>query len=133
MSVGCQERETVTHVFNIDNDQPIPYKEQDWVACFQSLGIRKKESYMQGKNRFVTYTITVFSAQQAEDLIREITTTLPEFIDDDNRKSIENIIDSSTMAEAREKRRPTPLDIKINIVIRWKKIRITITITIRLW
>ena len=133
MSVGCQERETVTHVFTIDNDQPIPYKEQEWVTCFQSLGIRKQESYMQGKNRFVTYAITVFSAQQAKDLIREITMSLPEFIDDDNKKSIENIIDSNTMAEARQKRRPTPLDIEINIFFRWKRIRIRIRIRIRLW
>ena len=121
MSMGCQghelslqRRETV--ILNMEAVQPARYQEQKWVTFFQSCGIKKQEGYMQVGNGFVTYAAAVPSPQRAKHMIRKIAMGLPEFIDDEDRQMIEDVIDSS-MAEARKKREftiPTSVEIQVN-------------------
>lgn len=124
MSIGClghqfslQKRETV--ILNMEASQAAQYEQQKWVTSFKSLGIKRQEGYMQEGNRIqrlVTYAATVPSAERAKRLIKKITMRLPEFIDDDDRQVLDNVIDS-TVAEARQKRAldtETAVEIQVN-------------------
>ena len=125
MIVGCQGHElslqmkqTVVLNLQASPDQSTEFEDSQVSTLFESLGISKQESFMHQGNRYerrVTYTATVPNVRSAKRIIKKITMRLPQFIDDDDRQVIENVIDTTTV-EARQRREATdaPLEIQVN-------------------
>ena len=121
MIVGCQGhqlslemKQTVVLNLEASPDQSVQYEDSQVSALFESLGISKQESFVHQGNKYerhVTYAATVPSAQSAKRMIKKITTRLPQFIDDDDRQVINNVIDTKT-AEVRQRRGATDIPTK---------------------
>ena len=71
-------------------------------AILKSFGIDKEVEYVyQGHRRIklVTYVITASDPQEAKRLINKLIETLPEFLDDDDKQTINNAIDYKAREE----------------------------------
>ena len=71
-------------------------------AILKSFGIDKEVEYVyQGHRRIklVTYVITASDPQEAKRLINKLIETLPEFLDDDDKQTINNAIDHKAREE----------------------------------
>ena len=119
--LSLEKRQTVVLNLEASPEQATQFEDSEVATWFESWGISKQESFMQQGNHFeriVSYAATVPSAQSAKRMIKRITMRLPQFIDNDDRQVIENVIDT-TMAEARQKREATDapleaLEIQVN-------------------
>ena len=119
--LSLEKKQTVVLNLEASPDQSVQFEDSEVSAWFESWGISTQESFLHQGNKLerrVTYAATVSSARSAKRMIKKITTRLPQFIDDDDRQVIENVIDT-TLAEARQKREATDapleaLEIQVN-------------------
>ena len=131
--LSLERKQTVVLNLEASPDQPAQLEESKVAICFESWGISKQESFIHQGNSFerlVTYAATVPSAQRAKRMIRKITTRLPQFIDDDDRQAIEDVIDT-TMAEARQRREEAtigPIGVPLEIQVNSYHIKFSLTI-----
>lgn len=136
--MGCQGHDLSLQmkqmvVLNLETspDQSTQFEDSQVSTLFESLGISKQESFMHQGNRYerrVTYAATVPGARSAKRIIRKITTRLPQFIDDNDRQVIENVIDTTT-AEARQRREATDTPLEaLEIQVNYDTVQFCLTI-----
>ena len=109
-SISITDTETTVIRIDANPDASAQHKARDdpgVAAILKSLGISKVEDYVYQDNKkvekLVSYVMTVSNAGRAKYLIKKVAQILPEFIDDDDKKVIDNTIDDIMMPE-REKR-----------------------------
>ena len=109
-AISMTDTETTVIRIDANPDASAQHKARDdpgVAAILKSLGISKVEDYVYQDNKkvekLVSYVMTVSNAGRAKYLIKKVAQILPEFIDDDDKKVIDNTIDDIMMPE-REKR-----------------------------
>ena len=101
-----------TTVIEIDANphQDAQYKATDdpeVAAMLKSLGINKVEDHVYQDNKqidkVVSYVVTVSNTEKAKYLMQKVAEILPEFIDDDDVKTIDDAIDDIAMIEKQKR------------------------------
>ena len=81
-------------------------------AILKSFGISKVEDYVyqdrKKLKKLVSYIMTVSDAEEAKYLIKKVAQVLPEVIDDDDEKVIDNAIDDIVMTQKQKRQTIKP-------------------------
>ena len=126
-----QKRETAIFNMETTTNEPTQLEQSKWDTCFNSLGIIRQEVYMQESKRAtspMTYEVRVPSVQRARHLVRKLSKVLPEFLDNEDRIAIEDVINDSTMAAA-SKKRDVGVETEFEIQINYSFVQLSLVIT----
>ena len=107
-----RNKETTVIRIDANPDHNAKYRARDdpgVAAILRSFGISKVEDYIYKDNKrvekLVSYVMTVPDAEKSKYLINKIAQILPEFIDDDDKKVIDNAIDEVLMTRRQKRQR----------------------------
>ena len=108
-TASVTSEETTVIEIDANPDQNAQYKARDdpgVAAILKSFGINKVEDYVYQDDKvekLVSYVMTVSDPEKAKDLMKKVSRILPEFIDDDDLKTINDAIDDIPVTEKQKR------------------------------
>ena len=109
-TASVTSEETTVIQIDANPDQNAQYKARDdpgVEAILKSFGIKKVEDYVYQDDKevkkLVSYVTTGSDTEKAKDLMKKVSQILPEFIDDDDLKTIDDAIDDIAVTEKQKR------------------------------
>ena len=109
-TTSVTSKETTVIEIDANPDQDAQYKftdDPEVAAMLKSLGINKVEDHVYQDNKqidkVVSYVVTVSNTEKAKYLMKKVAEILPEFIDDDDVKTIDGAIDDIAIKEKQKR------------------------------